>query len=109
MTATGDKILPLPEEVTKQIRSSTTITSLAVVVLGLLQNSLDAGSRKIDIIVDLGHGGCSIEDNGIGIIPDEFEIDGGLGRLHCESRENRTVAPDVLVEHMLTFDFGRHL
>jgi DNA mismatch repair protein MLH3 len=85
MAVPGDRILPLPAEVTKQIRSSTTITSLIKVVSGLLQNSLDAGSLKIDVSVNFGLGGCDVEDDGLGIPPAEFDIDGGLGKLHCES------------------------
>jgi DNA mismatch repair protein MLH3 len=45
-------ILPLPDDVVAQIKSSTTITSLNQVVLGLFENSLDAQSTKIDISVD---------------------------------------------------------
>lgn len=77
-------ILPLPPEVAAQIKSSTTITSLSIVVLGLLANSLDADARRIDIHVDLRRGAASIEDDGTGIPPIEFGEDGGLGKSYRE-------------------------
>jgi hypothetical protein len=77
-------IQQLPEDVTAQIKSSTTITSLNGVVCGLVKNSLDAGATKVTISVDYAKGNCSIEDNGDGIPPHEFTPSGGLGKLHCE-------------------------
>ena len=82
MPNTTSSILPLPPEVAAQIRSSVTITSLSVVVLGLLANSLDADARRIDINVDLRRGAASIEDDGNGIPPKEFGEQGGLGKPH---------------------------
>jgi DNA mismatch repair protein MLH3 len=81
-------ILPLPDDVVAQIKSSTTITSLNQVVLGLFENSLDAQSTKIDISVDYRRGGCTVEDNGIGILPSEFRETGGLGRMYHTSKQN---------------------
>jgi DNA mismatch repair protein MLH3 len=77
-------IQPLPQNVIAQIKSSTTITSLNGVVLELLRNSLDAGSTKVEIVVDYSRGGCVIEDNGLGILPSEFGENGGLGKLYRE-------------------------
>ena len=77
-------IQPLPEDVIAQIKSSTTITSLNGVILELMKNSLDAGSTKVDISVDYRRGGCTVEDNGLGILPSEFSSDGGLGKLYRE-------------------------
>lgn len=76
-------ILPLPEEVVAQIKSSTAIVSLTGVVLELLHNALDAKATKIDATVDFARGGCLVEDNGLGIAPSEFREDGGLGKLYC--------------------------
>ena len=81
------KILPLPTDVAAQIKSSTTIPSLASVVLGLVENSLDAGSRRIEINVDFRRGSCTVEDDGIGVAPEEFEESGGLGKSCCMSCE----------------------
>ena len=80
MPNTIPSILPLPPEVAAQIKSSTTISSLATVVLGLLANSLDADARRVDINVDLCRGAASVEDDGNGIPPKEFGENGGLGK-----------------------------
>ena len=80
MPNTIPSILPLPPEVAVKIKSSTTITSLSTVVLGLLANSLDADARRVDINVDLHRGAASVEDDGNGIPPKEFGEDGGLGK-----------------------------
>lgn len=88
-------ILPLPEDVVAQIKSSTTITSLNQVILGLLENSLDAQATKIDISVDYRRGGCTVEDNGIGISPLEFRETGGLGRMYHTSKQNSNARLDT--------------
>lgn len=77
-------ILPLPPEVAAQIKSSTTINSISIVVLGLLANSLDADARRVDINIDLRRGAASVEDDGNGIPPKEFGEDGGLGKPYRE-------------------------
>ena len=83
MQDNSPSILPIPPEVAAQIRSSTVITTLASVVLGLLVNSLDADAHRIDISVDFGRGAISVEDDGFGIPPKEFTKAGGLGKLYC--------------------------
>ena len=77
-------IKQLPAGVVAQIKSSIAITSLNSVVLGLVRNSLDAQSSRINISVDYRRGNCSVEDDGLGIAPAEFHEAGGLGKLHCE-------------------------
>ena len=84
MPDTIPSILPLAPEVAAQIKSSTNITSLSTVVLGLLANSLDAEARRIDINVDLRRGAASVEDDGNGIPPKEFSEYGGLGKPYRE-------------------------
>ncbi|KAI8959991.1 hypothetical protein F5Y11DRAFT_331268 [Daldinia sp. FL1419] len=79
-------IQQLPEHVIAQIKSSTTITSLNSVVCGLVQNSLDAEATKITVSIDYVRGNCTIEDNGLGIPPEEFKPTGGLGKLHYTSK-----------------------
>jgi DNA mismatch repair protein MLH3 len=74
--------------VVAQIKSSTTITGLNQVIIGLFENSLDAQATKIDISVDYRRGGCTIEDNGIGISPLEFRENGGLGRMYHTSKQH---------------------
>jgi DNA mismatch repair protein MLH3 len=75
-------ILPLPADTIAQIKSSIAITSLNVVAVELLKNSLDAHSGKIEITVDYCRGNCVVEDDGLGIPPLEFRESGGLGKLH---------------------------
>lgn len=81
-------IRPLPEDVIAQIKSSTAITSLNVVVVELMKNSLDAGATNVDISVDYSRGGCVVEDDGLGILPSEFGETGGLGKLYREFFEH---------------------
>jgi len=78
-------ILPLPADVVAQIKSSTAITSLTGVVLDLIRNSLDADGHKVEIVVDFPRGACAVEDDGLGILPAEFNEDGGLGKMYSQS------------------------
>ncbi|MCJ1417596.1 DNA mismatch repair protein [Xylographa parallela] len=73
-------ICPLPADVAAQIKSSTLITSLAHAVLGLIENALDAEATEIVVNVDFGRAACSVEDNGIGIVPTDFTEKAGLGK-----------------------------
>jgi DNA mismatch repair protein MLH3 len=75
-------ILPLPADAIAQIKSSIAITSLNVVIIELLKNSLDAQSSNIDVTVEYYRGNCVVEDDGLGIPPPEFKESGGLGKLH---------------------------
>lgn len=77
------RILPLPEDAKAQIKSSTAINTLNDVVLGLVKNSLDAESSKIEIELDSVRACCVVEDDGHGISPQEFKTEGGLLRLNC--------------------------
>lgn len=79
------RIRPLPAEVVAQIKSSTAITSLSGVVTGLVENSLDAGARRIEISVDFRRGQCTVEDDGSGIPPLDFSNNGGLGKPYRKS------------------------
>lgn len=84
MSEKAPQILPLPQDVAAQLRSSTAISNLQQVVLGLLENALDAGAGKVQIGVDFRRGTCTVEDDGDGISPNEFSEHGGLGKRHCE-------------------------
>lgn len=64
-------ILPLPAHVAKQLKSSIAIPSLSGAIIGLSKNSLDAGATRVDIDVDYGRGSCTVEDDGLGILPTE--------------------------------------
>ncbi|PSN63935.1 hypothetical protein BS50DRAFT_679128 [Corynespora cassiicola Philippines] len=86
LAASSRAILPLPDHVVAQIKSSTAIVSLTGAVLELLKNSLDAGATSIHATVDFGRGGCVVEDNGWGIAPAEFSEYGSLGKPYCTSK-----------------------
>ncbi|KAK5721422.1 DNA mismatch repair protein [Elasticomyces elasticus] len=83
------RILPLPQDAISQITSSKQITTLQGVCLALLENSLDAGASKVEVNVDFGRGGCTVEDNGTGVPLAEFDADGGLGHMHHTSKFDR--------------------
>lgn len=95
------QILPLPAEVVAQIKSSTAITSLSGVIIGLVENSLDARARKIEISVDFRRGQCSVEDDGSGIPPLEFSSNGGLGKPYRKLLN--------LVQNLDSFDRTRYV
>ncbi|KAL4921146.1 hypothetical protein BDW62DRAFT_140387 [Aspergillus aurantiobrunneus] len=80
------KIQPLPHEVAAKIKSSTSITHLNGVIVELARNALDANAHSILVTVDYRRGGCVVEDDGDGIIPAEFEPEGGLGKAHHTSK-----------------------
>ena len=77
-------ILPLPENVRAQIKSSIDITSLSDAVEELFKNALDAGASKVTISVDFAKGFCSVKDDGTGIPSSEFGPKGHLARVYCE-------------------------
>ncbi|KAF7896494.1 hypothetical protein EAF00_006508 [Botryotinia globosa] len=79
-------IQPLPSDVIAQIKSSSTITTLNGVIFELVKNCLDASCSSIDIDVDYSRGSCTVEDNGLGILPSEFGENGGLGKLYHSSK-----------------------
>lgn len=83
--ASGQTILPLPDDVVAQIKSSAAIVSLTGVVLELIKNSLDAKATRVEATVDFVRGGCIVEDDGLGISPLEFSEKGRLGKLYCTS------------------------
>ena len=85
-TSAPQRILPLSTEAISQIHSSKHITTLKEAVISLLENSLDAGARKVKIDVDWRRGDCTVEDDGDGIPPVEFKDDGALGKMYCTSK-----------------------
>ena len=82
--AQAGTILPLAADVAAQIRSTSTITSVEDAIVGLFQNSLDAGASRITILVTFRRGGCTVEDDGSGILPVNFSENGRLGETHCK-------------------------
>jgi len=62
-------ILPLQRPTSTTLRSSLVIPTFLQVLVELVQNSLDAGARRIDCWLDLRKGAESlrVEDDGCGI------------------------------------------
>ncbi|KAK1994360.1 hypothetical protein LX36DRAFT_683717 [Colletotrichum falcatum] len=111
-------IKPLPEDVIRRMRSSATVTSINHVVCALVKNSLDAGASRLNITVDYSRGNCTVEDNGLGILPAEFRETGGLARLHHTSRHaprhechgaNGSFLASVAALSLLTITSHHHL
>ncbi|KAM3435882.1 hypothetical protein NHJ13734_005332 [Beauveria thailandica] len=73
-------IRPLPKDVIEKITASSSIVSLNGAVCGLVRNSLDAGARKVNIVLDYVRGNCTVEDDGEGISAEEFSVNGGLAK-----------------------------
>lgn len=82
MSSEDSRIERLPPQVVAKIKSSTSITDLNRVVVELVKNALDANAHTVSVTVDFHRGGCMVEDDGDGILPAEFESDGGLGKAH---------------------------
>lgn len=80
-------IKPLPEDVTRRIRSSATVTSLNSVACALVKNALDAEATRVNVTIDYSRGNCTVEDDGLGILPVEFQENGGLVKQHRELHE----------------------
>ncbi|KAK0461814.1 uncharacterized protein EV420DRAFT_1305145 [Desarmillaria tabescens] len=63
-------IEPLPASTRSKIRSTQILTSLPQIVSELMQNSLDAGARHVDVGVDCDGWTCWVRDDGTGMSKD---------------------------------------
>lgn len=78
-----------------KLRSTQILTSLSQIISELIQNSLDANARYIDIGVNCEEWICWVKDNGSGISKD------GLSLLARGSENGRygVCKPDTSLEH----------
>lgn len=77
----GEKTINyLPISTQSKLRSTQILTSLPQIISELIQNSLDAGARQVDIGVDCEEWECWVRDDGIGIKKDDLRRLGKGGR-----------------------------
>ncbi|KAJ7693965.1 hypothetical protein B0H17DRAFT_1058803 [Mycena rosella] len=96
-------IEPLPAPTRSKLRSTQILTSLSQIVSELLQNSLDAGARAVEIGVDCEEWTCWVRDDGSGMSNDGMAILGG-GSESGRYGTSKAYAPDSLDE-LSTFGF----
>ncbi|KAJ7734007.1 hypothetical protein DFH07DRAFT_130235 [Mycena maculata] len=96
-------IVPLPVVTRTKLRSTQILTSLSQIVSELLQNSLDAGARQIDIGVDCEEWICWVRDDGSGMSKGGMDIL-GKGLEAGRYGTSKAYAPDSL-DDLSTFGF----
>jgi len=88
----------LPENIINQIAAGEVIERPYSAIKELVENSIDAGSSKIDVFVrDGGKALISITDDGIGMTPDELEL--------AVERHATSKLPDDDLVHISTLGF----
>ena len=68
-----EEIAPLPQRTRSILRSTVILSSLVQVVSELIQNSLDANARSIQVAIDCDEWSCWVQDDGIGFTIDDLE------------------------------------
>jgi hypothetical protein len=74
-TLLSRRIEQLPSETRTKLRSTQILTSIPQIISELLQNSLDAGARHIEIGVD-EEWTCWVQDDGVGISKEGLSLIG---------------------------------
>ena len=68
-----EEITPLPQRTRSILRSTVILASLVQVVSELIQNSLDANARSIQVGIDCDEWSCWVQDDGTGFTIDDLE------------------------------------
>ena len=68
-----EEIAPLPPRTRSFLRSTVILSSLVQVVSELIQNSLDASARSIQVGIDCDEWSCWVQDDGAGFTIDDLE------------------------------------
>ena len=68
-----EEIAPLPPRTRSFLRSTVILSSLVQVVSELIQNSLDASARSIQVGIDCDEWSCWVQDDGTGFAIDDLE------------------------------------
>jgi len=68
-----EEIAPLPPRTRSILRSTVILSSLVQVVSELIQNSLDANARSIQVGIDCDEWSCWVQDDGTGFTIDNLE------------------------------------
>jgi len=72
MSNLSRSLAPLPQPTRARLRSSQILTTLAQIISELVQNSLDAGAKHVDVGVDAEGWECWVRDDGCGISRQEL-------------------------------------
>jgi DNA mismatch repair protein MLH3 len=64
----------LPPATRNKLRSTQILTSLPQIISELVQNSLDAGARQVDIGVDSEEWSCWVSDDGVGMSKEGMSV-----------------------------------
>jgi DNA mismatch repair protein MLH3 len=77
-------VLPAPTR--SKLRSTQILTSLPQVIAELVQNSLDAGARHVQVGVDAQNWSCWVKDDGCGMSREDMQTlaQGLEDRRYCE-------------------------